>query len=82
MIKSENYGKINEIYRKIPLKTLKKISPSFMGGPASPDRGDFSDFSITGGDFRLIPPYLSLMYMQHFNKGCRKKFAVFYDILN
>ena len=67
MIKSENYGKITENSRNLPensLKNHKKFAAelrSVVGGPASPNRGDFSDFSMTGGDFRLIPLYLSLL---------------------
>ena len=65
MIKSENYGKITEIYRKIPLKTLKNLPSSLArrwgGGGVRLRRtgGDFSDFSMTGG-FQADPPYLSL----------------------
>ena len=48
MIKSENYGKITEIYREIPLKTLKKFGRASLGDWAG-GGGDFSNFLMTGG---------------------------------
>ena len=60
MIKSKNYGKITEIYRKIPLKTLKNLPPSFPrrwggGGSGFAGQGGFFRFFDDRGDFRLIP---------------------------
>ena len=51
MIKTEKSKKIPK-NPKFTLKTLKncrRASLSVGGGHASPDRGDFSDFSMTGG---------------------------------
>ena len=65
MIKSENYGKnyrklpkIPEIYRKIPLKTLKIFAElcSATGGSGLAGQGGFFRFFDDRGDFRLIPP--------------------------
>ena len=69
MIKSENYGKIIENSQNLPensLKNPKKFAAELRsavggGGPASPDRGGFFRFFDDRGDFRLIPPYLSLL---------------------
>ena len=58
MINVENYGRIPENSRNLPensLKTLKICRRASLGGwgggggPASPDRGGLTIFSMTGG---------------------------------
>ena len=67
MIKSENYGKITENSRNLPENSLKNpknfrrasLGDWGGGGPALPDRGDFSDFSMTGGILGWSPLFIS-----------------------
>ena len=64
MIEAENYGKITEIYLKIPLKIAKNFRGD-GGGPALPDRGVFQNFQRQGG-FWLTPPWPCLALIKSF----------------